>query len=512
MRCRPVATFKSLRGKAAVLVALVALGCLSTGCFETGQDTRSQARVDADLSNLSRPFSYGKVNGTATARVEVVAAEDLSALPAAGTRFGSASLYDPEDPQAAFSFSREFAGAREYRFDGTAPDIRSVQVHGDSRPRETATPAQSLMASATVYLDRSFNSLFASLFKRVSEETGPTVASQGNSREETANPFTEARQKAEASAASVARAASASSTEATPAKTTEASESPAATQPVTTPGGGTPAVPRVPPYVFLGDFDASGKLQAAEADRLDDVTFSFTDTLRVLSLYVNPAAVENQRSFGVEDLDGDGIADLLVTARASLSGGVLLGGADGTFTLRDTFVTGYEPMVAVSGAMREGRRDILTVNMRSGKVATFRASPRYRQVQSPSPLGFLPDFANHIVELQTGRDFLMAAEAGRGAQIFGWNEDSKLEATGARLPMTPTLALSEELLQDTAVETVQAYQLGSYASITLTDSHGRSFNVANIRITPQLFIAVGDFSRKGTLDVAVASLRGTQAR
>ncbi len=511
MRCRPCSASMPFYGKAAVLVVLAALGSLSTGCFEEGQRGPGQAQTEVDLSHLSRPFSFGKVNGAAAARVEVIAAEDLSALSPAGGQFGFAATDDFDGRPPGFSFAGPSSGAREFRYGAEIPDFRSVESYGNPRFKTAAQSSPGLMASAAIYLDRSFNSLFASIFKKANEEASLSAATPGNSREEAGNPFTEARQRADASAASVTRAQSTSSEEAASSKTSESTESSPASQPAPAPAA-SPAVPKAPPCLFIGDFSGSGQLQAAEADRLDEVTFSFKDSLRIFSLYVNPAAVENQRSFGVEDIDGDGIEDLLVTARASLFGGVLLGHADGTFTLKDSFVTGYEPVVAAAGQIRDGRREILTANMRTGKVATFRASPRYRQVQGQSLLDFRPAFVNHIVELQTGRDFFLAAEAGKAARLFRWSEDSRLEITGESLPMAPSLSLSGEYLSDGAAETIQAYQVGPYASIIVTDSHGGSFNVANFRLTPQLFIAVGDLSHRGVLDVAVANLCGTQAK
>ena len=80
---------------------------------------------------------------------------------------------------------------------------------------------------------------------------------------------------------------------------------------------------------------------------LNETTFVFPDGRRTFSLFVNPSAVEEQRSLAIEDITGDGNVDLLVTSHANLFGGVFMGDGKGNFALLDTFVSGYEPVVAV---------------------------------------------------------------------------------------------------------------------------------------------------------------------
>ncbi len=487
---------RRLRNRIAVLAATAAVATLFAGCFQDSSETSRSARVDTDISNLSKPFSFGTANGAPAASVEVIAAENLPVLLAGSQQPGASGMLAYEGQPTGFGALGQITGTRRYSFAPAGSEGWNIPEYIGARPQ----PVRGLPASAALYLDRSFKSLFSSIFKH--EELALTLNSASSAKGESPNPFTEARQEAEGAAPPKAAAAA----EPPAAKPSEAPKQATNNPPASNSGGGPVNAPPQPRYIFLGDFDGHGSFKAFGADRLDDTTFSFADARRLFSLFINPAAVEQQRSFGIEDIDGDGSADLLVTARASMFGGVLLGGSDGTFTVTDSFLTGYEPTVAAAGLMREGRREIVVTNVRTGAIATFRAAPHYRQIQAQALMDFQPDFISHLIELQSGRDCLMAAQTGKGARVYQWREDSTLNATEDGLPADPTVSLSRDFLQDNALATVQAFQVGPYASITLTNSHRQSFNVANIRVAPHLFIAVGDFSNRGTLDVAVAYL------
>ncbi len=253
-------------------------------------------------------------------------------------------------------------------------------------------------------------------------------------------------------------------------------------------------------FTIIGDFDGSGTLQAIPARRISDTGFISEDGERDFSLHINPAAAQQQRSFYIDDLNADETPDLLVTGRISLFGVVLLGDGKGGYKLVDSFLTGFEPVVPSAGPFRDGYRDILTVNTRTGVLMTWHATDRYRLSQTEE-LSFVPDYVLHLVAQDTAAEFLMAARVGGEERILSWSDDSRLRATAQTLP-AEALALKIDLGSDS----LRAYQVGDYASIVLT-SQGQSFNVANLRLFPRVFLVIGDLQHRGKTDVAVGNLQ-----
>lgn len=349
--------------------------------------------------------------------------------------------------------------------------------------------------SFTLVFNGSFASLFADLFDS-RDAMRPSAA--GEER----NPFTEAKEEERA-------AGPATPAEAEPPKA-EKPEALEPTAPEAARQSGNPAVAgraaAEDVFIFLGDFDGSGVLSAVEARRAGENEFDFGGITKSFRLLVNPAAVADQRSLGIDDVDGDGIMDMVVTSRASLFGALLLGDSGGGFRGAGFFPTGYEPTVATFGSMTEEGREILAVNLRTGVVTSFRRRGSYYGQYRAVRLDVPPDYLAHVVELASGLDYLLAGREGMQPYLYRLMGDSRCEPVPERLPGAPGIDLGPGLRRGNAAGGLRVYQVGSYASVILSDTAGLTFNVANLRVVPGLFLVFGNLESRGSLDVGVAYL------
>ena len=466
------------------VICLLALMLITTGCFQSDQATQTNVRPRGFGPNAIWPLQQD--GPTTPPSAHVIAAEDLP--------------YGIESPGYTARFSDSGEPLNRYSRYSAASQARSIfspkaySIGRSSKYSGSTYSASALMnsPSTAAVFGKSFGTLFASLFKNGSAEADAMAEATGD---ESRNPFREARQRSDLKAADPsAKADSPSASTASPDPKPANSPSPI---PVT------PAPDsRV---IFLGDFDGSGILKLMEASRVDDTSFSFSDAQRVFNLFINPSAVDHERSLALDDVNGDGRVDLVYTSRASVAGGVLLGDGSGNFrTIFDTFVTGYEPTVATVGPWFNGVRDIVTLDTRTGSVTVYRAGGHYRLLRTLS-LRFLPDYIAHFVSLQDGLDLFMAAEGGNPQDLYNWQDDGTLEGTGT-LPGNPSLFYTRDFLSQNVTNVLQVYQVGSYATVTLDNGHGLTFNVANMKMWPGVFLAIGDLMNNGTLDVAVAYL------
>lgn len=495
MREGQLGVYAGACSRCGVAISLLALMLLSTGCFQSEQARQPDVRSRDFGPNAIWPLQNGGPRTSPSAHI--IAAEDLP--------FGIESrTYTPE----LLDSGEPFASYSRYPFDSQARPLHSPQDYsigtnsGYSRGAYSASALMNSPSAAAVF-GKSFGTLFASLFKNGSEQTDAIADAAGD---ENRNPFREAKQKSEPKATSHAAkadqppASTVDSTAPAPSDSKPADSKPASPPP--------PSVPATPApdsrFVFLGDFDGSGVLKLMGASRVDNTSFSFSDAQRVFNLFINPSAVDQQRSFALDDVNGDGAVDLLVTSHASVAGAILLGDGSGNFRLVDSFLTGYEPTVATMGASFNGMRDIVTLDTRTGVVTVFRAGNRYGLLRTQS-LGFLPDYIGHLISLQDGLNYFMAAQGGNPLDLYKWQDDGTLEGTGS-LPGDPSLSFSKDFLSQNLINVLQVYQVGSYAMVTLGNGRGLTFNVANMKIRPGVFLAIGDLSNHGTLDVAVAYL------
>jgi hypothetical protein len=506
-----VKVYLVLRRKSAVCVSLAVLcliGLVYSSSFQSKSPSihQTNAAASVGVAEIAKPFSYANSKADAPVpKAVIVSAENLTIPPddlsmemlaaeQAQARPGGdiAPAWNPATPSTG-AVRQGMLYLRQ-----SLPTFSSTKSASSS-----ATPQQLLAVGAAQYLDTPFQSLFASVFKHGSEESLSAPDPAKPKDQTPTNPFSEAKQKAEAEApppTPVAAAPPPAPPKETP-PPADQSAKPTPSTPVTVPK---PAAPDGP-YTVLGDFNGTGVLAAMSASRIDDGTFAFANGQRVFNLYINPAAVELQRSFAVDDFNGDGMADILVTSRAALFGALRLGDDKGNFQLADTFVTGYEPTVPVPGLLQGTQRDILSVNMRTGTVVTFRKQDRYSQVLSQNLINFLPDFVARATEMASDSDRFIAAQAGKAVQVYQWQDDGTLASSSDSIPPDPSIVLYKDFLQEGATGILQVYQVGSSASVLLT-IHSQSFNVANFRVFPQIFLVFGDLTKRGNLDVAVAYL------
>ncbi len=483
--------------KCGVALSLLAVLFLSTGCFQEDQPKSRNLQISKLGPESIWPLATAA--GSRAPSIRSVAAEDLSFASFAS----EARNYQGE---VSTGFGEAFAAYTPYPVGSHAGLMRAAEVY---RLGGNATTARGALRSSNPFLEPAaaafFNKPFGLLFANIFKKTGGDLSALPEvSADDARNPFRDAK-KAEpgASAAVTPPRTDAPTPSSSSDSTTQPSDAKAAAN--STPSAISVAGSQQPGFVFVGDFDGSGVLKVVQATRVDDAAFSFPDGQRAFSIFSNPSAVDNQRSFGIDDVNGDGIADLLVTSRASLFGGVLLGDGRGDYRLADSFLTAYEPMIATLGQSFNGIRDIVALDVRTGAATTFRAGGHYKPVQTSS-LGFLPDYIAHLVSLQDGQDYLMAARDGSPEVLYRWADGGRLENAGQSLPGDPSATFNEDAIAQSLMSSLQIYQIGSYASVTLTNSRGQSFNVANMRLWPNIFLAIGDLEKQGTLDVAVAFL------
>ena len=474
--------FKLLR----LTVCLIPL--LFSGCFEEQSAMEKSAKGDVlGISALSRFFTFGRTVSTVNPEPNAAAADPGSF---AG---GFSGISDSAGGIPELSIAMpEYLGEDPGDLAGIFQPVRESISLPDATAGKTASNISSI---ASFVLNTPFSQLFSSLFQPVKSED---AASSG--RDDPPNPFTEARQKRASSTDSSASGTKAD-TQADKNTETQSSAETSKTESAdsaTVPSGSGTAAPVW--FTIIGDFNGSGTLQAIPARRLSDTRFVSGNGEYEFNLYINSAAAEQQRSFCIEDLNGDGTPDLLVANRSALFGGVLFGDGEGGYRVADRFLTGYEPVVPGAGPFRDGYREILTVNTRTGVLKTWHADDHYRLSQTEE-LPFVPDYVLHLVAQDTAAEYLMAARIGGEEQILSWADDSRLRATAQTLP-------AEALVfkNDFGSDSLRAYQVGDYASIVLT-SQGQPFNVANLHLFPRIFLVVGDLQRRGKTDVAVGNLQ-----
>ena len=207
-------------------------------------------------------------------------------------------------------------------------------------------------------------------------------------------------------------------------------------------------------------------------------------------------------------MNGDGNVDILHTSADAIAGVVALGDGNGNFPIADYFETSYEPTIAATGPVGGKWRDILALNVRSGSYTVFQQSGHYLPYRQGS-LNFIPDCIAHLVELASGMDYLWTARAGSVQRLWRWDQDGSL--TEGTLPLSgqPSVSINGDTQRDGSMATLQAYQVGGYASVVLSNVQGQAFNVVNLRMAPRIFVVIGDVFKAGSLDVGIAFLVST---
>jgi hypothetical protein len=464
--------------------AILVLPLFFVGCFDTQSESKGKEQKSG-IAAISRYFSFNQGSSSEKAKEAAVTADPLP-LPA---NISESAVFDQKAAELGVAIPSFIESNRALSSNGVKGSNSSIADLAKSMHRRSAS-SESLAAN----INSSFNQLFASVFGSTKTDEAALFA-----KDEFPNPFAEARQKQETSASqptdTKTEAAANKSQTKKQASSTGDSKTDSGDPLAIITGSGIPAGNR---FLIIGDFDGSGVLKTTYAERLSGTRFVTDDGTRDFNLYVNSAPVEQQRAFCIDDINQDGYSDLLVTSRASLFGGVFLGGSNGEYELVDRFLTGYEPIVPAAGPLYANMREILAANMRSGALTRFHSIEHYRQFQVEQ-LPILPNYLLRMVAPDSSLDFLMAAQSGGSGQILKWNSGA-LELTTAGLGLDPTV-----ISGDYGAYSIKAYQVGSYASIVMTTG-GSSYNVANMHVNPKIFLIIGDLQQQGFKDIAVANL------
>ncbi len=475
------------------LICLLPL--LSSGCFDSQSNLEKSADKKMGIAAIGRFFSFGRTLAAETPEA-VAAAEFMSP---AGDPVAAFAYRDGDSPEWSADIEA-FQGFVLQQEDILVSEELLAALQEADYPASVAKSEQgmNLAGLMSLVLNARFSQIFSTLFHSTRGDEAALAL-----RDDLPNPFTEAKQQQVSSSSGSSGSSGAS--EAGAAAAEKAGSGAPNSNDASKAKPSDPAVPSGFPgpsadgFIILGDFDGSGLLRARPATRSGDTLFISEDGEREFSLFINAAAAERQRAFYVDDMDGDGITDIVVTGRAELFGGVLLGDGAGGYRVGHTFFTGYEPVIPVAGPYRDGKREILTVNTRTDILTTFKATQGY-SVRQKQELPFKPDYVLHLVMQETCMEYLRIAQIGRQERILKWTDEGSLEATADTLPADPLI-----LNGNFGSDSLRAYQVGPYASVVLT-SQGRSFNVANLRMSPDIFLVIGDLKGRGQTDVAVGTL------
>jgi len=482
-----------MRSVTAVTLATLTLVC--GGCFHDDPASQQAARQ-------LPPKTQRAAHRPSSASLYIPSPEpDYAGLDLQGFAFSNPDYVpDPRDLELPRVFAPNVTAHLV-----TAQSPRALAVYDRSLESHQSVPLRTPVQAkdiAGLVLNASFESLFANVFKRKDVPTG---------KEDLLNPFANAKSSEADKAQPAAESATAPSPEQSQASPppketpkTPPSTPPPRSDPASNISGGMISGSDTR-FIFLGDFDGTGVVKLAYAKRVGDASFDFADAARTFVITENPGAVENQCSVAVEDMDGDGNMDLLQTVRAGMFGAVLRGDGSGNFGFVDYFLTAYEPTVAVPGPMGDVGRDIFVIDLRTGSYTVFCTRGRYLPYRQNS-LNLIPDYIAHLLELGTGLDYLLAAQTEDAPHLYQWRKGGSLTETAQTLPGNPSISVSGDPRLDPGLGSLQVYQIGSYASVVLTNNQGQAFNVANLRVTPRIFLVLGNIENHGTLDVGVAFL------
>jgi hypothetical protein len=462
---------------AVLLIPLFFMGCFSSQT----SNSQSNKRELTSVASIGRFFTFGRTDISNPSKVNAVPRDELI-IPAGVSDFADYAGDDSElDIATPVSVGK--AQIASWSASQTAnPFFASNRLY--ERRNGSSNPG----TAAKLIFGDSFSQLFSTVFGL--NRSGDLSLAESD----IANPFTEAKQKVEAATAA--------------SNTVENPKSPASNQApnqdASNPGssdnaGAGSGIRNESAFIIIGDFDGTGTVSSRIATRTGDSSFTFSGGNLDFNLFINPAAVELERSFCIDDLNGDDIPDLLTTNRSALFGSVYLGNGHGGFSYLDRFLTGYETIIPAMGRFHKGKREILAVNSFSGIASTFRWGERGYQIAQRETLPLVPNYLLHLLSVETLKDFLMAGQMGGIHSILSWNDEGRLEPTAVTLPAEPIV-----LRTQFGTNALKVYQVGSYASLVMTNNQGHSFNVANLRVYPGIFLIVGDLKQQGSTDVAIA--------
>lgn len=498
MRKIPVSVGSSL------VMALAWLACSSNRWDrEPPPDPRLLARPERAGTATANPT--GPILGSIPGRVPQ---PPLPGIPATG-----ASVSEPfqsPDPGPAFPVR---AGSLQ---DLVISRARPFHVHGELQRQEATEKLQRFFRArpgqregvVVVELqshpfEADFKTFLATLFGpgRLGPEDLKLSRLEGDGG--LANPFTEAKQKLDQEQSAPApeeKEPPQAQVEKPPPPRAETKSAPEPS------GAGAP----LPQFLFIGSFSGQPVAEFRPAFRTGENSFVLEpDQAGLFNLFINESAVALEKCLAVEDLNRDGLPDLVLTHSLSLYGGIFLGDATGRFQYRDKFVTGYQPTLVVGGWFDDDAiPDLVLANPHTGLASLLKmdAKERFRSWLNFA-MDLRPDFINSGVRSENGFSTLVAAQlASRQGRVFeGFNEPA-LRRSGLAWDTLPGYLLRQDLTGDRQEEAVLLLQFGDMVSVLVAKERGGFFNVANLRLFQGHFVVLGDFNGDSQLDAALATV------
>jgi len=228
------------------------------------------------------------------------------------------------------------------------------------------------------------------------------------------------------------------------------------------------------------------------------------------------ATGKNPQSVAIGDLDGDGHADLVVTCYSAHTISALLGNGDGTFRAKSDFAAGSYPQhVALADLNHDGRLDAAVTNRGTNTVAvllgngdgTFAARTQYSVGTTPMwvAIGLLDGDANP--------DLLIANSGAGTVSVLRGNGDGtfqpKTDVSAGAAPRSLALA---DLNRDGRLDVAVANSSPSTVSLLPGNGDG-TFGTRTshtVGANPQ-GVAVADLENDGILDLVTANYSANTA-
>lgn len=218
-------------------------------------------------------------------------------------------------------------------------------------------------------------------------------------------------------------------------------------------------------------------------------------------------------SVAVGDLDGDGVADLVITQKGSGKVTVLLGDGKGGFEPGVEYAAGAAPAhVLLKDLAGHGRLSIVVTDEATGAIdvlrgngdGTFRKADAYPAIAHPVAIAAGDFSGNERVEL--------AVASATGIALMASDGDGKFWL-GSNIPLShEAVAITAADLKGNGHRDLVAANADGTLTVLLNDGSGHfhALPAAKIASAPLTAIAAGDFRGDGRTDLAVTAGKTNQ--